>query len=110
MNNTLLSLQCEVGDVSDGYHTFNELYEHRHLLFIYLASTQLRAFKTWLDNEKEAWAGWFILGINTEHGQISYHLPEKYWDLAAVPEVEFNEAYDGHDSRDVLERLKLKLL
>jgi hypothetical protein len=26
----------DMGDVSDGYHTFNELYEHRHMLFLML--------------------------------------------------------------------------
>jgi len=29
-------IDCEPGLVSDGYHSFNELYEHRNLLFINL--------------------------------------------------------------------------
>ncbi len=106
---TLLALPCNVGEVSDGYHTFNELYEHRFLLFIHTAIAQPGAFKTKFNDTKETWDGWFILGINTSHGQITYHLPEKYWDLATVPEVEFNAEYDGHDSEDVLERLLLLL-
>lgn len=109
INNTLLTLPCDAGDVSDGYHTFNELYEHRYLLFIHVAISQPGAFKTRLNDKKEAWDGWFILGINTNRGQISYHLPEKYWDIADVQEVEFNMKYDGHNSGDVLERLMLLL-
>ena len=35
------------GNTSDGYHTFNELYEHRHLLFItVLNAFNEKAFKT----------------------------------------------------------------
>lgn len=32
--------QIEGGDISDGYHTFDELYEHRCLLFIRLCLLQ----------------------------------------------------------------------
>lgn len=106
---TLLALPCDVREVSDGYHTFNELYKHCHLLFVHTAIAQPGAFKTKFNDKKGMCDGWFILGINTSHGQISYHLPMKYWDLATVPEVEYNEGYDGHDSEDVLERLMLLL-
>lgn len=101
-----LTLPCEVGGVSDGYHTFNELYEHRHLLFLHLvASNKKDAFKTWKDDKGELWEGWFILGLNTKHGQITYHLPERYWLDAEVVAIEHNSDYDGHTAQDVLERL-----
>lgn len=101
-------VEIETGNISDGFHTFNELYEHRNLLFVNLAIVNLEiAFKTWLNDEKEKWEGWFILGINTEFGQITYHLPSKFWDMAPVKEVEYNFDYDGHTSNDVIERLCL---
>ncbi len=100
-----IHIPCEAGDVSDGYHTFNELYEHRHLLFINVAlAHKANAFKTWKNHKGEEWEGWFILGINTKFGQITYHLPEQYWPLN-VKEVESNADYDNHQSGDVLDRL-----
>lgn len=103
-----LTLPCEVGDVSDGYHTFNELYEHRHVLFINVVMAHRdNAFKTWKDHKGEAWEGWFILGINTKHGQVSYHLPKDYWPLVNVQEIERNSLYDGHTVENVLVRLSL---
>lgn len=98
------------GNISDGYHTFNELYEHRHALFLNLVKCHKdKAFKTWKNKEGERWEGWFILGLNTTYGQISYHLPGDYWATIDVKEVERNTNYDGHTSNDVVIRL-LKML
>lgn len=94
------------GEVSDGYHTFNQLYDHRNLLFLNLvAANPAISFKTRLNDKKESGEGWFILGMNTEHGQITYHLPDQFWDMAVVKEVEYHFDYDGHTSEDVCERL-----
>lgn len=93
--------------ISDGYHTFADLYEHRHalwaaLLYVY----EPIAFKTRRNQEGEEWPGWFIAGINTEMGQLSYHMPDEWWDrLLNVAEVERNSRYDGHTSDDVLQRI-----
>jgi len=101
-----LTVGIDLKNVSDGYHTFGELYEHRDLLFLNLVvANSAIAFKTRLNDAGEAWEGWFILGMNTEFGQITYHLPEKYWDAAEVKEIERNFDYDGHTPDDVLERL-----
>lgn len=106
--------------ISDGYHTFGELYEHRITLFITLCRTLRQvgmlldseaAIKVWrskLHHDETAYDGWFIMGINLDKGnQISYHLPESKWQetnfcvtLTKAPE------WDGHTSADVLERLK----
>lgn len=100
--------QTDVSNVSDGYHTFGELYDHRNLLFLNLAlANPAIAFKTRLNDKKEAWEGWFILGINTEFGQITYHLPDEFWIAAGVKEIEYNFDYDGHNSDDVCNRLSL---
>ena len=100
--------QTDISKVSDGYHTFGELYDHRNLLFLNLAvANPAIAFKTKLNDKKEEWPGWFILGINTEFGQITYHLPEQLWIAAGVKEVEYNFDYDGHTSDDVCCRLSM---
>ena len=105
--NEVASESDTAGGISDGYHTFDELYEHRHVLFIQaLNNNKAISFKTLLNDKKESWDGWFIAGINTPMGQATYHLPIKYWDAAKVGEVEYNSDYDGHNSTDVLYRLQ----
>ena len=99
--------ETEAGKVSDGYHTFDELYEHRNTLFIALCKAKKETniiWKTMPDN------GWFIMGINIAAGkQITYHLPQTKWDETNFCQVlpPYNEyKFDGHSSNDVLDRLK----
>ena len=104
--------------VSDGYHNFFELYEHRITLFITLAKFSytnwlrndetLPAWRTKSHSDGSVWEGWFILGLGTEPGeQITYHLPMSKWDECSFAAT-FEKApeWDGHTSADVLERLK----
>ena len=107
MDNKLL-LPCDVSAVSDGYHTFDELYTHRTALWaLILTCNKEIAFKTKLNDMGEQLGGWFIAGLNTGHGQLTYHLPDSLWDTLDVREVERNADYDGHTSADVIERIKL---
>lgn len=104
------------GGISDGYHTFDELYDHRIMNFI-VACRSLAVdeyapvWKSKYHSDGTTWEGWFIMGINDQPGeQISYHLPMKYWDMTKfVKEYETAPPFDGHTSADVLARLK-KLL
>lgn len=92
---------------SDGYHTFDELYEHRCILFIaFLNSLQYKpatyfAWKSKTNSDGSKWEGWFVAGIEDK---ITYHLPIRYWNNLNVPEVEKGR-WDGHTSKEVLERL-----
>ncbi len=105
VNNPITALNTN--DISDTYHTFGELYDHRYELYLALCrSTRYQVYKTKKNFEKEEWEGWFILCIDSPDGQISYHLPNKYWDDIACDEVEYNCKYDDHNSEQVLERLK----
>lgn len=109
MSNSLI-LPFDVGQVSDGYHTFDELYEHRCLLWAnILNSNTENSFKTWLNDKGEKYDGWFIAGMDSEYGQLTYHLPERFWPLLNVKILNNNSNYDGHTSADVAERL-LKML
>lgn len=106
--------------VSDGYHTFGELYDHRIALFItlcnllYLPHSRGKIagdipWKSKLHHDGTMFDGWFIAGIGTEKGkQISYHLPIKDWDKLRVVAYDKAPEWDGHTSVDVVERL-LKL-
>lgn len=106
------------GNYSDGYHTFNELYEHRIRLFIELCRSKVTIGKlhSLLKNQNKIWVHvenesdqWFLMGINTEAGkQITYHLPARFWnEVCEFAEVLTEKPeFDGHASSDVLERLK----
>lgn len=106
-------MENDCGHLSDGYHTFDELYEHRHQLFIALC----RRLAKW----KFVWrarfhhdgtmfdGGWFILGINSRSGeQISYHIPIRLWDECAFATTydSIPWPFDGHTPEDVLNRLR----
>lgn len=96
--------------ISDGYHTFEELYEHRHYLFIALMKNMPTL--SWRANnypDGTMFDGWFVAGIHLPTGDISYHLPARLWEtLDNLGIKTSNKApfYDGHDSNDVLIRLE----
>lgn len=104
-----LLIPCSVGQVSDGFHTFDELYDHRCLLFLALMQSHPeQSWFSWLHSDGGSFQGWFIAGINLNGKQISYHLHEKYWNLACQTEAELRERapeWDGHTSDDVLNRI-----
>lgn len=102
------------GDISDGYHTFDELYEHRITLYIALcrklSQIHYKGF-IWmskLHSDGSKFDGWFVLGIGKEKGeQITYHLPESKWDECYfAEELEKAPEFDGHAPSNVLERIE----
>lgn len=104
---------------SDGFHTFDELYDHRITLYIALCKHKHDLYaienpgkhKIWRSkahSDGSVWDGWFILGIGTDKGkQITYHLPLSRWEETDfVEEIEKAPDWDGHTPEDVLSRLK----
>lgn len=87
---------------SDGYHTFDELYDHRCLLFINLCLV-LKHQAYW----RPHYAGWPLLGLETAHGQITYHVPEMFLPLFKTKIKEGGPEWDGHSSDDSLKRMML---
>ena len=107
----------EIGKLSDGFHTFDQLYEHRIELFLVICKqyryAQDPTRTVWYSQKHSdgtSWPGWFILGIGTTKGnQITYHLPEdKYLDRVSRLFICLDKApeWDGHTPEDVIERLK----
>lgn len=95
-------------EVSDGFHTFEELYEHRILLWLAFCKLRGCAWRSRLHSDGSSIEGWFLLGMGGEPGrQVTYHLPDSAWELASFAET-FQRAptFDGHTSADVLDRLK----
>lgn len=107
VNNLIKKENLDTNLISDGYHTFSELYEFRHALYIALAkriqSTSL--IPVWRFKTDE---DWFILGIDKLEGsQISFHLPMSKWkDTEFAYTSSIRPTWDKHTSNDVLERLK----
>lgn len=102
---------CDVGKTSDGYHSFDDLYEHRHALFLALQQAYPEiAWKSYKHHDDKniegpSWEGWFIAGLQLPTGQITYHLPDRLWDACKAKELEFAPEWDRHMSNDVVDRL-----
>lgn len=103
------------GDTSDGYHTFNELYEFRKvynaaLFNEWAAAGKYNVHKSWRhhDGEDCFGGGWFIVVAVLPAGQISNHYPAGDWELFAIPAYDkANVPFDGHTGHEVLERLRM---
>ena len=118
----------DIGDLSDGYHTYKELYEFRKVYNAALFNEWAENLETSSDfgqalfnvpkyNVHKSWrhsdgelcfgGGWFIVSAMLPTGLISNHCKAEDWDLFRVPEVEKAlYEFDGHTSQDVLNRLK----
>ena len=96
-----------IGEFSDGYHTFNELYHHRAVLFSVICNMfPEKAWKSKLHDTGDMYDGMFIVGIETEQGQATYHYDiEPYWDMFKVKELDKAPKYDGHTPSDAIERI-----
>ena len=100
------------GETSDGYHTFNELYEHRIALFLFIVkSLPDRSWWSRKNSDGSEWKGWIVVGYKLPNGQeITYHMEEKYIQYLGGVVKELDKGrWDGHTSKEVVERI-LKLL
>ena len=96
-----------IGDFSDGYHTFNELYHHRAVLFSVICNMfPEKAWKSRSHDTGYMFDGVFIVGIETEQGQATYHyVIDPYWDMFKVKELDKAPKWDGHTACDAIERI-----
>ena len=99
-----------VGSLSDGYHTFDELYHHRAMLFAALCLTTFKncAWKSLLHNDPKEpmYNGMFIVGIDTPFGQASYHYDiDPYWAIFKVKELDRAPKFDGHTPAEAIDRI-----
>lgn len=107
----------KINELSDGYHTYDELYEFRKMynaaLFnewasrwknlqqhkdsanlemrnaAIMATSKYNVHKSWKHNDGELCfgGGWFIVSAMLPTGLISNHYKAEDWDLFKVPEV-----------------------
>lgn len=111
---TTIPLKGDTDDVSDGYHTFGELYQFRMLYNAAFANLCERegmaaeCVKSWRHSDGELCFGkenYFVVVMRLPTGQISNHYKGEYWSLFDIPEVERAPEYDGHTPQDAAQRL-----
>lgn len=103
----------DTDQISDGYHTFGELYDHRRALTAVLAAAAAgTAGDSWRSKAHHPEdgpmfeGGYFIVGIELPTGTITYHYKLSHWDdFAAVPEREHAPKWDGAAPSETVDRL-----
>ena len=113
----------DVAQVSDGNHTFEELYYYR-MLYNAAFFNSLAYYDNWADggwlveydvhkskrhSDGEECFGssdWFIVMAELPTGQVSNHYEMKYWDLFNIPEKSKANVWDGHTPAEAAERLR----
>ncbi len=121
LNLLIINGGFDTDKISDGFHTFEELYAHRIELFITLCKSLMtiqdltppnpsrpKIWKSKNHSDGTSHEGWFIMGIGITQGrQITYHLPMSKWEQTSfVLELDKAPEWDGHNSHEALQRLK----
>ena len=100
----------EIDDLSDGFHTFRQLYHQRMMLFATIVKQNKdKAWKSLRHEDGELCfgGGWFIVGIDTPEGSYTYHYEDNYYSLFDCEELERGKHWDGHTEKDVTRLLSL---
>ena len=98
-----------VKEISDGHHSFDELYRNRMILFCTLCNCfpdiSWKSKKHYNEETDPMFNGDFIAGINTPKGVATYHFKIKYWDLFKVKELDRALPYDDYSNDEVMVRI-----
>jgi len=98
----------DISKISDGYHTFEELYHHRMVLFAVICNTYKdKAWKSWLHSDGTMFDDYFIVGVLTVEGEYTYHYHKDFWDMFDVNEIINAPEWDGHKPSDIGRLLSL---
>lgn len=98
----------DISKISDGSHSFEELYHHRMYLFSIICNTyKEKAWKSKLHADGTMYDDYFIVGITTRYGDYTYHYHIDNWDMFDVKELEKAPEYDGHKPEDLHRLLPL---
>lgn len=99
-------------EVSDGSHTFRDLYTHRYYLFC-LAMTMYPevSWRTLKHNSKDKdpmYEGYFLAGMDLPTGRVTYHVEIPFWNLLdnlGIQTLSEAPKHDGSSPEDCLERI-----
>lgn len=113
INKQILNLKQlgeSVKSISDGNHTFADLYSQRMYLFSVICSCypelSWKSRKHFDEENDPMFNGCFIVGINTPVGIATYHFKLEYWNEFPIKEIEHAPQYDRYSIEDVLSRVK----
>ena len=101
----------DIGDIDDGYHTFNSLYNQRLILTAALVNAYPeRCWKTLKHEDGEFCfgGGYFLVTLETPAGNYGYHYDITHWDLFNCKVIERAKHWDGYTEKDVERLLTLK--
>ena len=109
----ILNAFSSPGELSDGYHTFNQLYHQRAVLFACIVNqNKNKAWKSFKHSDGkycfDSDGEWFIVGVDTPQGSYTYHYAKEYWDMFDCQELECGKEWDGHTEEDVTRLLSLQ--
>jgi len=108
INSMIKNRNISTGDISDGYHTFDELYNHRLVLFSIICNQDhTDAWKSKLHDDGTMFDDYFIVGIKTVKGQFTYHYHMDNWEMFDVFEYDTAPTWDGHTADDIIRLLEL---
>lgn len=110
----------DMSNVSDGYHTFSELYKHRSILFAVLLQqlsdtwNSERVLEPWWSEKHQdgtMYDDMFVAGITDKNGNyvMSYHFEKEFKELfenSNIPKLERAPFYPGTNPEEELEALK----
>lgn len=106
------SYGIDTDQISDGHHTFGELYDHRRALTAVLAAGAASMGDSWRskkhhpDDDPMFGGGYFIVGVKLPTGTITYHYKLSHWDdFDRVPELEHAPKWDGAGPAETVTRL-----
>lgn len=103
INHLISNKKVDSGKISDGYHTFSELYKHRMILFSVICnSNKDKAWKSKLHDDGTMFDDYFIVGIKTKDGDFTYHYHIDNWDMFKIKELKRAPVWDGHTSDDIV--------
>lgn len=83
----------DTGEISDGYHTFNQLYHQRAILFAAIVNQNKDiSWKSYKHSDGkycfDSNGEWFIVGVDTPEGSYTYHYSKEYWNYFECKELD----------------------
>lgn len=112
VNNLIASMAyakiLNTDNISDGYHTFGELYRHRAVLFAAVCHDHIE--DAWVTRNyadgRSVYGDMFLAGIHLPCGDVSYHIDGEYWELFSdLPYLTRSPSSDGDAPNDVLDQI-----
>lgn len=115
LGQTLRALPGGADKISDGHHTFGDLYDHRRALTAALAvALDSLGINVWRskahhpDDSPMFEGGYFIVGLELPTGTVTYHYKLSHWeDFRHVPEVDHAPKWDGAAPEESVVRLQV---